>query len=123
MEKLVSQFRKVKRIEAMEAEIQRHDLRELNFYVDDDGSYVFKARLTPEHGEHVVKAIESAMDEEFEERKNVSAETSSRSDGGTTRPGSVSRPPRRFRTGRAKKWTTAWRSKPCCGWNRGKTPE
>lgn len=78
VEKLVSQFRKVKRIEAMEAEEQRHNLRELNWHVDDDGTYVFKARLTPEQGERIVKAIESAMDEEFEERKNVSAETSDR---------------------------------------------
>ena len=78
VEKLVSQFRKVKRIEAMEAEIHRHDMRELNWYVDDDGSYVLKARFTPEQGERVVKAIESAMDEEFQERKNVSAETSDR---------------------------------------------
>ncbi|MBS3747961.1 MAG: DUF222 domain-containing protein, partial [Wenzhouxiangellaceae bacterium] len=78
VERLVSQFRKVKRIEALEAEEQRHDLRELNWHVDDDGSYVFRARLTPEQGERVVKAIESAMDEEFEERKNVSAETSER---------------------------------------------
>ncbi|MBS3745341.1 MAG: DUF222 domain-containing protein, partial [Wenzhouxiangellaceae bacterium] len=78
VERMVSQFRKVKRIEALEAEKQRHDLRELNWHVDDDGSYVFRARLTPEQGERVVKAIESAMDEEFEERKNVSAETSER---------------------------------------------
>ena len=76
VEKLVSQFRKVKRIEALETENQRHNLRELNWHVDDDGSYVLRARLTPEQGERVVKAIESAMDEEFEERKNVSAETS-----------------------------------------------
>src|SRR6056297_3406682 len=78
VERLVSQYRKVKRIEALEAENQRHRMRELNWYVDDDGSYVFKARLTPEQGERVVRAIESAMDEEFEERKNVSAETSRR---------------------------------------------
>lgn len=78
VERLVSQFRKVKRIEAMEAETRRHDLRALDWHVDDDGSYVIKARLTPEQGERVVKAIESAMDEEFEERKNVSAETSDR---------------------------------------------
>src|SRR6056297_3021856 len=78
VERLVSQYRKVKRIEALEAENQRHRLRELNWYVDDDGSYVFKARLTPEQGERVVKAIESAMDEEFEEQKDVSAETSDR---------------------------------------------
>ena len=77
VERLVSQYRKVKRLEALEAENQRHELRELNWHVDDDGSYVLKARLTPEQGERIVKAIESAMDEEFEERQDVSAERSS----------------------------------------------
>ena len=65
VERLVSQYRKLKRLEALEAENQRHELRELNWHVDDDGSYVLKARLTPEQGERIVKAIESAMDEEF----------------------------------------------------------
>ena len=78
VERLVRQFRKVERIEALEAEEQRHDLRSLDWHVDDDGSYVFRARLTPEQGERVVHAIESAMDEEFRERKDVSAETSDR---------------------------------------------
>ena len=77
VERLVSQYRKVKRLEALEAENQRYELRELNWHVDDDGSYVLKARLTPEQGERIVKAIESAMDEEFEERNDVSAERSS----------------------------------------------
>ena len=77
-ERLVRQFRKAKRIEALEAEEQRHDLRSLDWHVDDDGSYVFRARLTPEQGERVVHAIESAMDEEYRERKGVSAETSDR---------------------------------------------
>jgi len=77
VERLVSQYRKVKRLEALEAENQRHELRELNWHVDDDGSYVLKARLTPKQGERIVKAIESAMDEEFEERQDVSAERSS----------------------------------------------
>jgi len=77
MEQLVRYFRKVKRIEALEAENQRHELREMNWHIDDDGSYVIKARLTPEQGERVLKAVESAMDEEFNERKNVSAEDSS----------------------------------------------
>ena len=76
MEHLVRDFRKVERIEALEMENQRHDLRELNWYVDDDGSYVIRARLTPEQGERIVKAIESAMDDEFNECENVSAESS-----------------------------------------------
>ncbi|MGM0658050.1 MAG: DUF222 domain-containing protein [Pseudomonadota bacterium] len=78
VEKLVRQFRRVKRIEAMEQENARHELRELSWYVDDDGSYVFRARLTPEQGERVARAIEAAVDEEFQEQKDVPAETSER---------------------------------------------
>jgi len=76
VEQLVRQFRKVKRIEALEHENQRHAMRELNWFVDDDGSYVFQARLTPEQGERVVKALEAACDENDSESKNVPAETS-----------------------------------------------
>jgi len=76
MERLVGFFRKVKRIEALEAENQRHELREMHWHVDDDGSYVIKARLTPEQGERVLKAVESAMDEEFNERQGAPAEES-----------------------------------------------
>ena len=78
MERLVRHYRRVKRIEALEAEEQRHDLRSLDWHVDDDGSYVFRARLTPEQGERVVQAVEAAMDEALQERKDVSAETSDR---------------------------------------------
>lgn len=75
VERLVRLYRKVERIEALEAENQRHDLRELDWHIDDDGSYVIKARMTPEQGERVVKAIEAAMEEEFAERKTVPAGT------------------------------------------------
>lgn len=40
--------------------------------------YVFRARLTPEQGARVVQAIASATDEEFQERRDVSAETPNR---------------------------------------------
>ncbi|MBS3748017.1 MAG: DUF222 domain-containing protein [Wenzhouxiangellaceae bacterium] len=76
VERLVKQYRKVKRIEALEQENQRHALRELNWFVDDDGSYVFRARLTPEQGERVARAIEAACDENDSDLKNVPAETS-----------------------------------------------
>ncbi len=84
VERLVQGYRSVKRAEALEAENLRHDLRELNWFVDDDGSYVLKARLTPERGARVVQALSTAMDAamdgpmdgESEEHKNVSAETS-----------------------------------------------
>ena len=63
VEHLVRQFRKVKRIEALEHENRRHMLRELNWHIDDHGSYLIRARLTPEQGERVVKALEAACDE------------------------------------------------------------
>jgi uncharacterized protein (DUF1684 family) len=75
IERLVRNYRKVERNEALEKENYRHDLRELTWYYDDDGSYVFKARLTPEQGARVVQALNAAMDAEFAERGNVSAET------------------------------------------------
>jgi len=75
VEHLVRQFRKVKRIEALQHENRRHALRELNWHIDEDGSYVIRARLTPEQGERVVKALEAACDENDSESKNVPAET------------------------------------------------
>jgi hypothetical protein len=75
VERLVRNYRKVKRLEALEKENHRHELRELTWYYDDDGSYVFKARLTPEQGARVVQALNAAMDAELEERGDVSAET------------------------------------------------
>lgn len=49
-----------------ERDRQRHEQRELNWYIDDD-CYVFKARLAPEQGAAVVRALDAAID--------VSAET------------------------------------------------
>lgn len=76
VERLVRQYRSVKRKEALKAENQRHEFRELTMYTTDDGCFIIKGRLTPEQGALLKKALESGMDEEFEERKNVSAETS-----------------------------------------------
>lgn len=76
VERLVRQYRKVKRIEALERENERHALRDLNWYFDDDGSFVMKGRFTPEQGMVIQKVLESIMDEDFREQKDVSAETS-----------------------------------------------
>ena len=79
VERLVRGYRSVKRTEALEAENLRHDLRELCWFIDDDGSYVLKAQLTPEQGARVVQALNAAMEGpsngESKEHKNVSAET------------------------------------------------
>ena len=53
-------------------------MRELNWYWDDDGSFVIKTRLPAESGALVLKALEAAVDEinDQEFNENVSAETS-----------------------------------------------
>jgi|GEM_PF-1003153 len=56
-----------------------HALCELNWYTDDDGSYVFRARLSPEQGARIAQALNAAMDTLHQEQRNaaedVSAET------------------------------------------------
>jgi hypothetical protein len=80
VERLVRNYRKVKRNEALARDNQHHALRELNWYIDDDGSYVMKARLSPEQGSRIVQALNAAMavihEEQCNAAKDVSAETS-----------------------------------------------
>ena len=76
VERLVRQYRKVKRIEALELENERHNRRELNWFFDDDGSLVLKGRFTPEQGAVLKKSLSAAMDYFYEDAKDVSAETS-----------------------------------------------
>jgi hypothetical protein len=75
VERLVRGYRTVKRNQALAAENDRHDARELTWYFDDDGAMVFKARLTPEQGARVVKALEAAMDAAFRERNEDPKDT------------------------------------------------
>lgn len=75
VERLVRNYRKVKRNEALSNDNDRHVMRQLDWYFDDDDSLVLKGRFTPEQGMLVKKVLESIMDEDFEEQKNVSAET------------------------------------------------
>ncbi|MEK6212721.1 MAG: HNH endonuclease, partial [Vibrio fluvialis] len=76
VERLVRQYRKVKRIEALELENERHAVRQLDWYFDDDESLVLKGRFTPEQGLIVKRVLEAIMDEEFLKQQDVSAETS-----------------------------------------------
>ncbi len=79
VEKVVRNYRYTQRLEALEKENARHVQRELSWCVDDAGMWVFKGRFTPEQGALIQQALEGAMDELFEERRDepedVSAET------------------------------------------------
>ena len=75
VERLVRNYRKVKRTEALQRDNERHVLRQLDWFSDDDGSWVLKGRFTPEQGVVIKKVLESIMDEDFQEQKDVPAET------------------------------------------------
>ncbi len=59
VERLVSSMRRLSREEAQEQLAQR----KLSWYVDSDGSYVIRARLAPEQGERLLRALEAAEEE------------------------------------------------------------
>ena len=75
VERLVSNYRKVKRNEALELDNERHVMRQLDWYFDDDDSMVLKGRFTPEQGMLIKKVLELILDEDFQEQKDISAET------------------------------------------------
>ena len=60
VEKLVRSWRRVDRIDEMRQENRRHASRHLQTYTDEDGMVVIKARLDPETGAVVKKALEEA---------------------------------------------------------------
>jgi len=75
VERLVRNYKKVKRNEALWRENDRYVIRQLDWYFDDDDSLVLKGRFTPEQGMLIKKVLESIVDEDFMEQKDVSAET------------------------------------------------
>ena len=75
VEKLVSKYRRATRSQDTEQANQQHADRELAYYFDEDGSLVINARLPAEQGALVIKALEKAMENQFQ-NTNVSAETS-----------------------------------------------
>jgi hypothetical protein len=73
VEKLVSKYRRVVRLNDAEAARTAYDNRQLSYYYDHDGSLVIKGRFPAEQGALIVKALEMAMDKNF---ADVPAETS-----------------------------------------------
>ena len=59
VERLVRAYRRVGRCEAR----QKLSRRALSYYVDEDGSYVIRGRLTPEQGERLVQALAAARED------------------------------------------------------------
>ncbi len=59
------------------SENTRHAQRELHWYVDDEGYWVLRGRLTAEQGALVQAVMEQAMEEDFREQRGVPAGISS----------------------------------------------
>jgi hypothetical protein len=57
LERIVRAWRRVDRLEERENERERHQSRELTIYIDDDGMYVLRARLDPEVGAVLERAL------------------------------------------------------------------
>jgi len=71
VERLVTQYRRAKKLEDAEFVLDQHQKREVTYYYDDDGCLVMKVRIPADQGELIIKALEMAMEEQ-----RVSAETS-----------------------------------------------
>ncbi|MBW3549022.1 MAG: HNH endonuclease [Actinobacteria bacterium] len=72
LERIVRAYRKAQRVDEMDEANRIHEDRSLRWHHDDDGTFVLQARLTPEQGALVRKALERAG----EAVDDVSAETS-----------------------------------------------
>jgi len=73
VERLVRNYRSVKRNEALQKAQQQHLHRELSWFEDDDGLWVIRGRLPPETGALVQQVLEQAMEEQYQELQDVPA--------------------------------------------------
>jgi len=68
VEKLVSKYRTAKRLQDVDIVLAQYNNREMTHYYDHDGCLVIKARLPAEQGALIVKALEMAMDIQFQDK-------------------------------------------------------
>jgi Domain of unknown function (DUF222) len=73
VEQVVTNYRSVKRNEALESAQEQHVQRELRWFVDDDGYWVIRGRLPPESGALVAQVLEQVIEEQYQELRDVPA--------------------------------------------------
>jgi hypothetical protein len=78
LERMVRGFKLGSRQDEADREKERFESRTFSVFPDEEGMYVVKARLTPEVGSLLMRAVEAASDSLYREKgpKSVSAETS-----------------------------------------------
>mgnify|MGYP001551559522 CR=1 FL=1 len=62
VERVVSQYRRAKKYTDRDIAMDQYGRREVTYYYDEDGCVVIKAKLPPDRGELVLKALEKAID-------------------------------------------------------------
>ena len=75
VERLVCNYRKVQRIAERQRANTLHEQRCVKFHHDDDGALVIEARLPPETGAIVLKALAAAGEAMYERRRDLDAAT------------------------------------------------
>ncbi len=76
VERVVRAWRRCDRVEEARDTERRHLSRTVTTYVDDDGMLVLRARLTPEIGAVVQRALDAASERLYQESKNAASPTS-----------------------------------------------
>ena len=66
VERLVSQYRRAEKLQHPETANDIYMAREASYHYDDDGGLVMKVRVPADMGELLVKAIDAAMDAEYD---------------------------------------------------------
>jgi hypothetical protein len=71
LERMIRAWKKGGRQDEAQRERERHESRTLAIFPDDDGGYLLKARLTPEAGALLMRALDAASDALFRERPSI----------------------------------------------------
>src|SRR5262245_52012175 len=79
VETTVRCFRRAQQTQELSRETRQQAARHVTCMYDDDGSLIIKASLPAETGALFLKALNAAAEAAFQERRNVSAETSAAS--------------------------------------------
>lgn len=71
VERVARAWRRCDRLEEAREDRKRHLSRSVTTYVDDEGMVILRARLTPEQGAVVQRALEAATERLYQESKNA----------------------------------------------------
>jgi len=119
VERQVQLYRQVKRGEALAAENLRQAQRELTWYVDDAGCWVFRGRFTPEQGAVIAQALEAALEIQFKERRDEPTEVTEAIERGQVCQPGVAEPIAQRRADALERVATAYLATPEAGGGSG----